>query len=327
MSPSTSNPIISKELFAIGGLLLAVLCGWLAWNSNVESASSSLNGYNPTEVIAIWPDSATDKRIDVGKEYDKTGAADELIAGGRVMRLTNVANAELHLFPAPEKVNNGAAVVICPGGGFSVLAWDLEGTEVAKWLNSLGVNAYVLKYRVPTRKLDFPAGAPTEDLQRAIALIRSNCKAWKIDPDRIGALGFSAGAIVAMRAGLSKDAYAKVDAVDDQSTIPNFLISIYGGRMLEEDGSLNNSLTLDVNSPPLFVVHAYDDFVPVQNSLGIASAYKKAGVSVEAHIYDAGGHGFGLRFVKEHPITSWPDRCEEWMRRNGWLEVSASEGK
>lgn len=315
------------KTLTLGIFVFAMIGAWLIWNAKNESSASSQNETPPDAIVSVWPDSAKGKQLDVGLEYDTTNSTGELIAGSRVMRITNVSKAKLHVYLAEEKKNTGAAVVICPGGGFSILAWDLEGTEVAKWLNSIGVNAFVLKYRVPTRNLATPEEVPTEDLQRAIAMIRHNRKLWHIDPDRVGALGFSAGAVVAVRSGLAIGSYEKIDEIDQQSVLPNFLISLYAGRVMEENGGFGEGLLLTEKAPPIFLVHAYDDFVPVQNSLSLATAYKEADVPVEAHIYDAGGHGFGLRYVEELPITWWPERCEQWMRRNGWLNATQANGR
>ncbi len=323
MTPTNSNPFLSRELLAITGLLALVVSGWLVMNqsANVHAIEPAKNA----EVLMLWPESATDKQMDVGQERDTTNITSDLIAGKRVQRITNVGKAELHFWPASAETNTGTSVVICPGGGFYILAWDLEGTEIAQWLNSIGVNAFILKYRVPTAKEDDPAAAPTEDLRRAIALVKHNAEKWNLNADRVGALGFSAGGQTLIAAALKKEeVYKAVDEVDKQSRRPDFIIPVYGARMvdLKKDSaaSLRAGMELNANSPKAFIVHAFDDFVPVQNALQLASLYKDAGVPVECHVFDTGGHGFGARFVEGVPVTEWPELCETWMRRNGWLE-------
>ena len=192
MLTSSSSPSFSRELIFTFGILVFVVGGWLMMSGGTEA--HAVPPAENAEVLMVWPESATDKQLkNIGKEHDATKDSDELIAGKRVQRITNVGKAELHFWPAPSDKNTGTSVVICPGGGFYILAWDLEGTEVAKWLNSIGVNAFILKYRVPTAKQANPVAAPVEDLQRSIALVRHNAEKWNLNPKRVGALGFSAG--------------------------------------------------------------------------------------------------------------------------------------
>lgn len=315
----TSNPVVSREWVIAVTLLTTAVVGWLFWNRPTEA--NSIAPAANAETLIVWPDSATEKQLlQIGKEYDTTALTSDLIAGKRVQRITNVSKAELHFWPAASESNTGTSVIICPGGGFYILAWDLEGTEIAQWLNSIGVNAFILKYRVPTAKDDDPAAGPTEDLQRAIALVRHNADKWNLDKDRIGTLGFSAGGNVIANAAFTSKRYTAIDDVDQQSTRANFIVPIYGARMVAKDGGLRDGMTLQKDSPPAFIVHAIDDFCPVENALELASLYAEAGASVECHVFDAGGHGFGARRVKGVPATDWPRLCEAWMRKNGWLE-------
>ena len=154
------------------------------------------------EIIKIWPNHPPGEPLDVGAEEDITKPTDRLIAGRRIIKLKNVAEPEAHVYLAPEEKRNGSAVVICPGGGFNILAWDLEGTEVAEWLNTLGVSAIVLKYRVPTSQRTEKWKAPVQDAQRTISLVRHHAKEWGIDREKIGVLGFSAGGHTAARAAI-----------------------------------------------------------------------------------------------------------------------------
>jgi acetyl esterase/lipase len=226
--------------------------------------------------------------------------------------------------PAKDKAN-GAAVVICPGGGFNILAYDLEGTEVAAWLNSIGVTAVVLKYRVPARDPHKRWLAPVQDAQRAMSIVRSNASAWGLDPKRIGILGFSAGGATAGYTALFRDArqYPAIDAVDAVSSRPDFALLIYTAYFVERgQTALNPALpvTFTADAPPMFLVHAFDDGVPVQNALLIAAELKKVNVPAEVHVYDTGGHGYGLRPVPELPVTTWPQRAEAWLARRGLLK-------
>lgn len=312
-----SNLAGSREFVALVAILVIAVCGWLFLNqpinANVEPAANA-------QTIMVWPESAKDKQLDVGAEYDTTKVTGELIAGKRVQRITNVSRAELHFWPAETEINTGTSVIICPGGGFYILAWDLEGTEIAKWLNSIGVNAFILKYRVPTAKDDDPAMAPTEDLQRAIALVRHNAANWNLKTDRIGTLGFSAGGNVIANAAFTSDRYDAVDEVDEQSARADFIVPVYGARMVAKEGGLRNGMTLDKSAPTAFIVHAVDDMVPVHNAIELSELYSKAGVPFQCHIFDTGGHGYGARYVEGVPVTDWPRLCEAWMRKNGWLE-------
>ncbi|QEG24102.1 alpha/beta hydrolase [Mariniblastus fucicola] len=309
---------LSREFTILVFLLVLVGGGWLVWNQPMKA--KAVEPAEHAEVLKVWPDSATDKRLDVGQEHDTTKDDGELIAGKRVQRITNVSSAELHFWPADADVNTGTSVIICPGGGFYILAWDLEGTEIAQWLNSIGVNAFILKYRVPTARESDPAAAPTEDLQRAIAMVRHNAEKWNLAKDRVGTLGFSAGGNVIANAAFTTARYDAIDDVDKQSARANFIVPVYGARMVKKEGGLRDGMELNKDSPRAFIVHAFDDFVPVQNALELARLYKEADVPVDCHVFDTGGHGFGARFIEDVPVTNWPKLCESWMRKNGWLE-------
>jgi acetyl esterase/lipase len=223
--------------------------------------------------------------------------------------------------PAPEK-DNGACVVIFPGGGYHILAWDLEGTEVAEWLNKNGVTGIVVKYRVPKRAGQENYAAPLQDAQRAMGLVRANAKEWGIDPERIGTLGFSAGGhlAAALTSHTEKRTYEKVDAADELSCAPNFNLLIYPGYLsLKEEGDkINPSVAISPKHPKTFIVMAEDDPVRPENALVYYTELMKAKIPSELHIYPTGGHGYGLRATKE-VVTTWPDRALDWMRANGIL--------
>jgi len=224
------------------------------------------------------------------------------------------------VFRPPASRNTGASVVVCPGGGFSILAWDLEGTEVAKWLNDIGVTAIVLKYRVPTRNQDPSWLAPVQDAQRAIRLTRTHAKSWQLDPDKIGILGFSAGGKTAGMAALLDEAqYKSVDKGDEHSFKPNFAVLVYAAWFVnKENTALLEDIEVSEKTPPMFFAHAFDDPIRVENSLHLCLALKKHNVRSELHVYSEGGHGYGLR-ENGQPVTTWHKRCTEWLRINNWI--------
>jgi acetyl esterase/lipase len=202
------------------------------------------------------------------------------------------------------------------------LAYNHEGTEAAEWLNSLGVTAVVVKYRVPTRS---PNGqrwtAAVQDTQRAMRIVRSRASEWGIDPTRIGLLGFSAGGETAGLAAILADTehYPARDAVDRQSAKPAFAALIYPGGLYDPKAkSLKPEVRVTTQTPPMFLIHAFDDNVDCHNSLLLASELKKAGVRCELHLYASGGHGYGMRETG-HPVNSWPARMADWMQKNNWL--------
>lgn len=286
---------------------------------------SSLNAAEPSLVLNVWPDRPPGDTADLPPEADTTGPDGRQVAGRRVIRIGNVSTPTISLFrPAPEK-DTGAAVVVCPGGGHHILAWDLEGTEVAEWLNEIGVTGIVLKYRVPFRNPDRRWEAAVQDAQRAMSLVRSRAEEWKIDPARIGILGFSAGGETAALTALlgGKRQYAAIDAVDDVPSRPDFAALIYSGGLAERDNSrLREHVRVTQESPPMFLVHAFDDNVAAQNSLLLFLALKEQNVPSELHVYHTGGHGYGLRRT-DQPVTAWPERCEAWLRASGWLTASS----
>lgn len=273
------------------------------------------------EVIPLWPDQIPGEPLDVGPEVDITKPTDRLIAGRKIIKLKNVASPEAHVYLAPEEKRNGSAVIICPGGGFNILAWDLEGLEVAEWLNSIGVSAIVLKYRVPTSQHTKKWEAPVQDAQRAISLTRQHAQDWGLKSDQIAVLGFSAGGHTAARTAIMKKRqYEKLDDIDSHSHLPNAAILIYPAWLVNDDGTLLDDLSVTEKTPPMFLVHAFDDRVSAMSSLAVTTELKKNNVSAELHLFESGGHGYGLRPVKGQPVTHWPKLCEGWLDRMGWLE-------
>jgi acetyl esterase/lipase len=223
--------------------------------------------------------------------------------------------------PAKDKAN-GTAVVVAPGGGYSILAIEHEGTDVCEWLNKLGVTAVLLKYRVPKRDAQTPENlAMVQDAQRAITLVRSMQTELGIDPTRVGMLGFSAGGHLTVCTALTKKRlYEKVDKADEVfSHEPNFAILVYPAYLSDKEGKLKPEFEVKKDSPPMFFAHSTDDPVTSEGSVALYMALKKNNVPAELHLYATGGHGYGMKKVP-HPCASWPDRASDWMRARGLLD-------
>jgi acetyl esterase/lipase len=273
------------------------------------------------ETVTVWPRKPPGETKELPPEANTTKPEDSPVGGRPIIKLTNVSTPTLSIYRPAMELDTGAAVIICPGGGHHILAFDHEGTEVAEWLNTLGVTGIVLKYRVPFRNPDKRWEAAVQDAQRAISLTRDRASAWGIDPARIGILGFSAGGQTAGLATLlsSDRQYVTVDDVDQVSCRPDFAVLVYPAWLVEDDGSkLRAEAAITKDAPPMFLVHAYDDPITPLSSLLLAAELKKVGVSAELHMYATGGHGYGMRDTGE-PVNSWPARCGEWLKRGGWL--------
>lgn len=266
--------------------------------------------------ISLFKDRAPGEPAIEGEEKDTTKATDAIVGGKPVIRLGNVTNPTLTFYPS-EKNKDGVTVVIFPGGGYHILAMDLEGTEIAEWLNSIGVHAVVVKYRVPARKNQERYKAPLQDAQRALRIVRANSKQWGVNPERIGVLGFSAGAhlAAALCANYSTNSYAPVDDIDKLDCKPNFQVLIYPAYLTvkEKDDEIAPEVAVSSNTPPAFLVQTGDDPIRVQTSIYYYLALKKAGVKAELHVFPTGGHGYGLRQGKR-VSTLWPQLLESWLK-------------
>jgi len=276
----------------------------------------------PSQVIPLWPGGAPGEKDVLADEHDTTTSKDNLIAGKPVIRLGNVSKPTIAIYQPAAAPQNGAAVLVFPGGGYHILAMDLEGTEVCDWLNSIGVTAILLKYRVPRRAGLEKYTAPQQDAQRAVGLVRSRAKEWRLDPKRIGVLGFSAGGLLAALVSnqFEPRCYPSVDEADSANCRPNFTILIYPGGLTvkEQNDRITPELNLTSSTPPTFMAMAEDDPVRVETVLFYAAALRKVQVPFELHIYPTGGHGYGLRSSKEL-VTTWPQRAADWMRSSGFL--------
>ncbi len=276
--------------------------------------------------IPLWPQGVPGQAVSVGEERDMTKPKDGRVAGKPVIRIGNVSTPTITVFRPEKAKDTGATVVVCPGGGYNILAWDLEGTEVCEWLNSIGVTGVLLKYRVPRRSEGEPHLAPLQDAQRALGLVRSKAEEWGIDPKRVGILGFSAGGHLSAMASTSyqERTYPRVDAADEQNCRPDFTILLYPAYLVskEQPTQLAPNVKVDAQTPPAFLIHAQDDKISVENSIFYYLGLKNANVPAELHLFPTGGHGYGLR-QSEHAVTGWPKLAEQWMRNRGILRKLA----
>ena len=274
-------------------------------------------------VFPLWPAAAPGETAVLPPEADVTKPKDNIVGGRPVIRLGNVATPSLTYYRAPVATNTGTTVLVCPGGGYNILALDLEGTEICAWLNSLGVNAALLKYRVPRRAGLEKHAAPLQDAQRALGLLRSRAAELGLDPARLGVLGFSAGGHLAATVSNNHATrtYPALDAADALSCRPDFTVLIYPAYLTVKEKSDAIAPELPVsatNTAPTFIAMTQDDPVRVETGLYYYLALKNAKVPAELHLYPKGGHGYGLRRT-EKDVTSWPDRAADWMKSSGLL--------
>ena len=270
----------------------------------------------------IWPGVIPDAIPPAGPEIDTTTSKDALIAGKPVIRLGNVAVPTMTVYP-PKGKNTGVAVVVFPGGGYRILAIDLEGTEVCDWLTSSGITCVLLKYRVPDSGPYPKSPAALEDAQRTVGLVRFHASEWHINPQKIGVLGFSAGGhlAAALSTHYSQRLYKAVDMADEVSCRPDFAVVIYPGylALADKNFELNPDIHVTSDTPPTFLLQTEDDRVAhVESSLRYYEALKAAGVPVEMHLYTEGVHGYGLRRTKL-PVTGWPQLVDVWLRTIGMV--------
>ena len=249
------------------------------------------------------------------------------VGGASVLRLSGVSDPTITIYPASDEVATGAAMVVCPGGGYEILAYDLEGDEICQWLNEIGVTAVLLKYRVPRRTGLEKHTAPLQDVQRAISLVRSKAEELNLDPQRIGVMGFSAGAHLAAMASTSYDkrTYPEVDAADKVSCKPDFCLLVYPAYLDGPNFTIAPELKITAQTPPTMLVQTEDDKSYINSSLFYYYALKEAGVPATMHLYSKGGHGYGLRDTG-NTVNEWPYRAEEWFMELGVIEPAEAEG-
>nr|WP_262234729.1 alpha/beta hydrolase [Stenotrophomonas maltophilia] len=318
--------LIVRALLSVVFLLLA--------QPTFAAANAAPPTWHPpqgTTELPLWPQGMV-KAPPKLKGPEQVGEAVSKASGERWTMLQNVAVPTLTVFP-PKGPANGTAVMVVPGGGYRVLAMDLEGSEICDWLNAQGITCALLKYRVPASGPNWDPDCncrdnPTvpmalQDAQRAMGLLRAQAERWNIDPKRVGVIGFSAGGHVV--AGLSTHArrsYTAVDAADSKSSRPDFAMVMYSGHLWAGHGkglSLVRDIVVDDAVPPTFIAQATDDRTDdVRESLAYYQALIDAGVPVEMHLFARGGHAFGLR-MKNAPVTAWPRLAERWMQDIGML--------
>ncbi|MBE7497274.1 MAG: alpha/beta hydrolase [Verrucomicrobiaceae bacterium] len=279
-------------------------------------ACGSLFAAEPIE-LKLWPQGAPEKpgfKSEPEKKIVKEPS-------DGVVRLTNVTEPMITVFK-PEKPN-GTSVLVCPGGGYSILAYEHEGSQVCEFLNQHGVTGILLKYRVPRRDPADPSREPLQDAQRAMGLIRHHATEWGIKPDRVGILGFSAGGHLTVMTALHANdrTYTTDPAMDVEDATPNFAIPVYPAYLTEKNSGfeLLPEFKVTAKSPPICLIHAGDDRITAAGSALIYLEYKKQNIPAELHIYAKGGHGFGMKKNGE-PVNEWPARVIEWMRSMGYVE-------
>ncbi|HZZ80330.1 MAG TPA: alpha/beta hydrolase [Gemmataceae bacterium] len=277
-------------------------------------------------VVDVWPGKPPEEPGTIGAEYVRMSpklTRKEVEVTEPTRLVTSVTRPTITIYRPAKDKDTGAAAIICPGGGYWNLFWELEGEEVAAWLNEQGVTGIILKYRVP-RRPDEPKGPPArrplQDAQRAVSLVRKNAKAWGIDPDRIGMIGFSAGGhlAIATAVGFEKRTYDAIDDIDKVSCRPDFAIAAYSGYLREE---LAKGLKIPANTPPVFLAHGDADIISdPEHSVLTYRALKRAGVSAELHIYADAAHDFAVR-PSDRPCSMWTKSCAAWMKSQGFLKA------
>lgn len=260
-------------------------------------------------VLDLWPDG-------VPLSGQKAEPSEEVRTNKNgILRITNVTRPQMTVYRPDDP--NGAAVLVCPGGGYKILAYEHEGTDVCEFLTEHGVTAILLKYRVPS-----PRERALQDAQRAIGMIHHHAEEWGVDSGRIGMLGFSAGGNLTVMTCLhgSEHTYPMDEKLDVENSIPSFAIPVYPAYLVERgtEGPLLSDITVKDTSPPLCLVHAADDPWTASGSFLLAVEYKKHDIPCEVHVYAKGGHGFGMK-KKGLPVDAWPHRVIEWMDSMGYL--------
>jgi acetyl esterase/lipase len=318
------------DLMRIGCRLGRILLVQLAFAAGA-SLSAQQAAWQPSpghEQLPIWPNAVPDAQPVQGPEVAGTvvdpNGNNRLIGGKPWDYVDRVSRPTMTVY-SPQGRNTGAAVVVFPGGGYNILAIDLEGTEACEWLTSRGITCVLLKYRVPCVKSGPYQDCRTalQDAQRTMGLVRTDAARWHVNPQRIGVLGFSAGGhmVAAISTHFERRLYPAVDAADTASCRPDFAIALYPGHLAvrERDFALNPDIRVTPRTPPTFLLQSEDDPIdPVENSLVYYAALRKAGIPAELHVYVKGGHAFGLRRTTS-PITDWPELVERWLGSIGMI--------
>lgn len=292
----------------------------------------SFQGFGQSMEVLLYPDGVPGAIEGHGlKEKDITDKPDG------VVRLRNISNPSLRVYPAKKSKSTGTAVIICPGGGYHILAINKEGYKIGEWFAERGITAFVLKNRLPQPEMFTEKQIrPLEDAQSAIKYVRTNADKYGIDKEQIGIMGFSAGGHLAATASTLFDQGVGVNENSEISLRPDFSILMYpvisfsdrlshlGSRQnligpelrIEEMEHFSNELQVTPNTPPAFLVHAYDDGVKMENSLAYVKALRQFKIPAELHLYEKGGHGFGLAYDQDNPVSKWSERLQDWLINN-----------
>jgi acetyl esterase/lipase len=313
-----------KIIFVIFGISIISCNQENKSRQDTKAQTTSTKSFTVSKEIPIWAKSIPDAELITGTETYSDGIA------------KNVSNPTIKIF-SPIKENSGAAILVFPGGGYTKVAVELEGSEICEWLASIGVTGILLKYRVPDSgplyykdcfcEKDPIKPLALQDAQRAMGLVRSQAKQWNINPNKIGVMGFSAGGhlVADVSTNYRKRAYILTDDIDKTDCRPNFGIVMFPGHMTNHTSKpyeLNKKLPVDGNTPPTFLLQAGNDPIdPIENSLVYYIALKKANVQAEYHVYAEGGHAFGLnRTILDNPnwnklpIADWEKLVERWLQ-------------
>ena len=272
-----------------------------------------------SDLTYLWPDLAPgETQHDPGTEMPRRDS------DPAINRIENISAPSIKAFPAAQP--NGTAIIVLPGGGFSYVVDNKEGSAAAPIFNPLGVSVFVVSYRVCGDRSDNAWRKPVQDAQRAIRWVRHHAKEYKVDPNKIGIMGFSAGGQAAtITTTATKAYYDRVDEIDDQSFSPDFSMLIYAWQLETVDGGLRPMITVTEKTPPTFIIHAHDDVTAI--STGVAKLYialKEAGVESELHIFCSGGHGYAFQQRSNSNVMLWPSLAKTWLRQSGWASKEKS---
>ena len=270
------------------------------------------------EPIVLFPNGVP---REIGEMIESKSLAGRKVSGRSVLRIRDVSQPTITFYPAPEENNSRTTIIVIPGGRYEVLSFDLEGTEICKRFNESGINCILLKYRVPRRKKLSKHAAPLQDLQRAIAYTRAHADNWNLDKSKIGVIGFSAGGHLAVMASnsFSELTYTAIDNCDKENIRPDFCILIYPSYLDRKNFSIAPEINVTDKTPQTFLVQTQDDHKLLNSSLFYYYALKESKVPAAMHLYQTGGHAYGLRETG-NLVSEWPNRVLDWLSEIGILE-------
>lgn len=318
-TPFTANLILAVIAF----LTTEIAAAQRPQNMRSAEQSTHEDSLAQKEEVEIWPSGLPEGSVQLNQaKIEALRARQAKHPRGHKLY---VDQPTLTVYRAPKDKANGCAVVICPGGGYNVLAWQHEGVEIAEWFNSIGVTAFILKYRVPRRIPDKIHWEPMQDVQRAIRVVRHRAKDFQIDPRRIGVLGFSAGGHLTVMSGTQyeTECYQAIDPVDEVSARPDFICPIYAAYLADgyrdDVAELGSLIRITQDTPPTFLAVTWDDRFRGAQSALLFAELKKNGVAAELHAYAQGGHGYGIRDTGK-PVSHWHQQLAAWLKTSGFLK-------